>query len=237
MEASSENLALPNYKTISPWAIAAFLIGLAAPLALVSLLLWVVPLLGVALGVNALRSIRLNREQFSGDGLAWCGLFLSLFMLVYVPARMTLRNRELQTHAAVLSDKVLELIQQQQLHEVHQLVTRQFISRDRNRPLVDYYSEDPKNLEVFQRFIDGEGIKKINECKGDFKYQRELIETFVGDTNSDNFLVRYRIQPGEQQHQASFPLWITVERQRDLATGEITWWFRTMRLDDPAKQP
>jgi hypothetical protein len=236
MEVASDTPALPNYKTISAWAIASLLIGLAAPLALVSILLWIVPLIGLFIGGNALRLLNRNAEQSTGYGFVWLGLFLSLFMLVYVPTRLVLRNRELQTHAEMLADKVLELLQRNQLHEVHHLSTRQFLSRDPQRPLSEYYAADAKTMEAYERFTQGDGIEKLSELNGEFKFQRELIETFLGDANTDHFMVKVRIQPLAELQSTPFYVWITVERQRNVNTDEISWWFRNLQLTDPAKR-
>jgi hypothetical protein len=225
---------MPSYRAVSPWAILALLVGLASPLALASLLLWVVPLLGVCLSLGALRSIHAQREQLSGAGLARLGLFLSVLMLVYVPARVVQRSAVLQPPAIQLADTALELIREGKLHEAHHLSTRQFLSRNPDQPLADEYAGNEKLTNAFERFRDGEAVAKLRQS-GRFTLRRELVESSVGSATTDNFLIRYRIQP--EQETRSFPLWVTVERLRENTSGEATWWLRELVLNDPARYP
>jgi hypothetical protein len=66
-----------QYRSLSALAVVAFLLGILSLLALLSPILWVVPLCAVAVGAIALRAIYQDSQK-SGERLAKIGLLLAL---------------------------------------------------------------------------------------------------------------------------------------------------------------
>ena len=231
-----DTAALPQYRTISMGAIAALLAGLAAPLALVNVILLAVPLGGIFLAAGALRSIKRNQEITSGAWLARAGLFLSVFMLAFVPMRIVLRNQEMRGNAVALGDKVFELVREGRLYDVHHLSTRTFVGRDPSRSLAEYYAESPKLPEIYLRFIEDESVKKLTDLNGEFTARLAGVDAFSGDSDVDGFVLRYRVQSKHQATQPPFTIWLTVDRRIDDKSHEPIWWFRGIHTRDPASK-
>jgi hypothetical protein len=70
-------LGAQDYVAVSITAVVAVLFGLASLLAIVSWVMLVIPLTGVALSVTALRQINHSNGTLTGRGLAYLGLILS----------------------------------------------------------------------------------------------------------------------------------------------------------------
>lgn len=83
---SSPDEAPEQYRALSSAAVAALVFGLLSLSALLDTWLVVVPIVGVVWGLIALKQIRTRPAEFSGGGLAICGLALSCVMLFAGPA-------------------------------------------------------------------------------------------------------------------------------------------------------
>jgi hypothetical protein len=75
-----------QYRALSSAAIAALVFGLLSLTALFDYWLLVVPLVGIAWGLIALRQVRARAAELTGAGLATCGLALSSLLLIAGPA-------------------------------------------------------------------------------------------------------------------------------------------------------
>ncbi|HEY2149088.1 MAG TPA: DUF4190 domain-containing protein, partial [Pirellulales bacterium] len=75
-----------QYRALSSAAIAALVFGLLSLTALFDYWLVVVPLVGIAWGLIALRQVRARAGELTGAGLATCGLALSSLLLFAGPA-------------------------------------------------------------------------------------------------------------------------------------------------------
>lgn len=75
----AEDLYRP-YRALSKAAVSSFILGLLGLTALMTPLLIVLPLVGIGLGVAALRSIRAYPDELSGRGLAWTAIVLNGLM-------------------------------------------------------------------------------------------------------------------------------------------------------------
>lgn len=71
-----------DYRSMSTLAMASFGLGLLSVLSLISLVLGIIPLMGMALGVKAWLAIRSNPAELTGESFAKLGVVLSaLFMI------------------------------------------------------------------------------------------------------------------------------------------------------------
>ncbi len=68
------------YRSLSAPAVGSVLCGLASVLLVFGWQMTLIPLLGILLGRVALRRIHRAPDQFSGEGLAWTGIGLSLLL-------------------------------------------------------------------------------------------------------------------------------------------------------------
>jgi hypothetical protein len=79
-----------DYRSLSGLAVAALIVGVVSPLALVAPILLLIPLLGTVLGLLAIRKVRRESEYFTGLGLAIFGLAISVLMVTAAGAMHSL---------------------------------------------------------------------------------------------------------------------------------------------------
>src|SRR5687768_6560069 len=79
-DAAADDLAPDSgeYRVLSPWAIAGLVLGLASAVAFAHPVLWMVPILGLAASLLALRQISREAPEVSGRKAALWGLSLSV---------------------------------------------------------------------------------------------------------------------------------------------------------------
>jgi len=77
-----------QYRALSTASVAALIVGLLSPVAILAWTLLVVPLIGIPLGALALVKVRRHRQELTGETLAKTGLILSLAFAVLGPARL-----------------------------------------------------------------------------------------------------------------------------------------------------
>jgi len=70
-----------SYRAVSPLAVASLALGLLSPLAFLEWVFGMVPLVGLLLGLLAVRQVRLRRRELTGLPLALGGVILSAVML------------------------------------------------------------------------------------------------------------------------------------------------------------
>lgn len=77
---------LAEYRSLSVHAVLGLALGLASPVALLDPLLWVLPIVGLAVSLVALRRIARDGQMLAGRKLAWAGVVLSLVFAVAGPS-------------------------------------------------------------------------------------------------------------------------------------------------------
>jgi len=218
MVVEEEVQTLPQYRSVSPVAILALVLGLASPLALVNPTLLAIPLAGVVVAVVAMRRIDANAELLSGKGMALVALFLAVFFLVYTPARMWTRFQVLKGHATQLSDALVELLHEGKTYEAHQLSQLKLAAPDPSREIsTELTGED------LRRFKELEIIRKIESLDRKFSYRLDGFESTPGSRSADLLSARYVMMPDPSTRRDSFPLWVVMSRQVDDRTGKVYW--------------
>jgi len=101
---------LAGYRPVNGWAVAALLLGFAAPLAFADPLLWWVPLVGIAIAIVALMRIRRSDLPTVGRKAAIFGLILSAVVATAAPARYLTRNYWLVARSDELANQWFERI-------------------------------------------------------------------------------------------------------------------------------
>ena len=73
-----DDATVDEYRAVSGWAVAALILGLLAPVALVDIWLGLIPLLGIVVALIALARIAVFSPALTGRNVAVAGLFLSV---------------------------------------------------------------------------------------------------------------------------------------------------------------
>src|SRR4051812_42983597 len=88
---------LVEYRSLSPWAVAAVLLGVLSATAVIGPLLWFIPVTAVMVSLTALWKISASQGQRLGRGAALLGLMLAIFFGLAGPARTLSRQYWLET--------------------------------------------------------------------------------------------------------------------------------------------
>jgi hypothetical protein len=215
--------SIPQYRSISWAAIGALMLGLASMLAIFNPLLLAIAVAAVGLAVFALRQIGAQPEILSGRRLALTGLFLSVFLVVFVPARLSMRSWVLQRRGQQLAEAFLGLLQAGKTFEAHQLSNLKYRSQ-RPSEMADMNIDPNKlNAEDFRGFEQTQTIRDIERIDHKFDFHWEAAEPSRTYSQADVFVLRYRLVPDAAAGKKPFPVWITISRERDRRSGIPIW--------------
>lgn len=234
MSSAVEDQAIAQYRSVHSLAILALLAALASPLVLVTPLLLVVPLAAAVLAVAALRKISANADIYSGRSLAVVALFLAVFFVAFVPARLWLRSEALKQRGRELAEAFLGLLHEGQLQEAHEFSKLKFAAPNPGDTMQSGF--DPKALtaEDFEAFKKIKAVQNMQACDFKFSYRFDGEEPTSAARGSDLLTLRYQIVPDDPARR-SFPVWISVQRSADSKTGMPTWTIQSL-LDSPKKK-
>ena len=158
-----------EYRTLSVLAIISLIIGLAAPLAVAAAFLLVIPLVGIAVSLVALRRIAVSEGVLAGRGAATVGLALCVASAV-LPISHDLIQRAIRVRQA-------EMFGRSWVAMVTSGNTKQAFSltADATRPMPPAEPNAPPKPPPYEAFIDQPVIKALQAAGPD-------AEIRVGDT-------------------------------------------------------
>ncbi len=99
----SQDAEFAEYRALPGQAVVGLIFGLLSPLALVSPMLWIVPVVGVFFGGWALRRIQKHPAEYTGRTLAWAGLSFSLLLAAAAPTDWLVFRRMVRDEARQFS--------------------------------------------------------------------------------------------------------------------------------------
>lgn len=222
MPAGEQDASLPQYRTISPLAVFALLLGIASPLALINPLLLIVPFVAAVTAWLALRSIANNPDILSGKGMAYVALFLAVLFIAYTPVRLWTRGQVLNSYARQLGDTFLKALQDGEIDKAHgisqirsrSMNMRETMARTENDTYTDRDLEEFKNTPVIGRTL---------ELDRKFSYTFLGFEPAPVGPTEDVMVMRYRIEPEPSTGKSPFDMYITATRRFDEHTGVSEW--------------
>ena len=224
-----------EYSAVAPTAVASLVLGLLSPLALVGSLLWIVPALGIALAVMALRAIGLSKGDLTGRTAAYTGLALSTLFAVAAPVQTLYTRQHLSDAARPIADAWFEFLREREPQKALQLTVPQLQRRVLNERLWDYYRGSKETYDELEAFVASPVPRLILEHGT--AAEARFYETHRVTTGADSDLIElvYAVTfPGSGQRvevagdstratrkQTIFVL-VSVER-RALDSGDIAW--------------
>ena len=150
-----------RYHAVSKWAVAALLLGLLSPLALVGPVLWLVPLLGIVIALSAMRKISTSAGELVGWNLAFLGLLLAILFGVAAPVHTLTRHHWIEIRAEEFADQFLDLLLNGRTQAAFQLS----LAPGRRKPL-DYdlseeFKKNPKAQQKYDEFMQREPARTL----------------------------------------------------------------------------
>jgi hypothetical protein len=226
---------LASYRPFSRAAIFAVPLALASTLALISPVLWIVPIVAVLFSAIALRATCFGEQPLLGKKAAIVGLILSCFLLGYAPAQYLTSRSILCGQAASYANKWLDLVQSGRLAEAHQLHLMYYERVAPNTDLEKYYDKRfpdsdslmRKQMQVTDPYSDLKDyfktapLKDIVEAAKNGQYQLEDASVLDDEEKSTLIELHYRYTFLKQGNK-TIPVQIRMRRAL-LPTGSKHW--------------
>jgi hypothetical protein len=211
-----------DYHAVSPAAVGSLVMGLLSPLALVGLLLWIIPAVGVGLAVLAFRAIRQSNGGLTGTGTAYAGLALCTIFAAAGPVQTAYTTHYLAQASRPMVEAWFDFLRHGEPQKALQLTVPPLQRRVLNDLLWDYYGSSKENREELENFVASPVPRLVLEygekCQVRFY---EVGRVTTGPTNDMIELVYAVTYPGATGKRTFF-VYLTVDR-RPLQTGEISW--------------
>jgi hypothetical protein len=142
-----------QYRPVSGWAVAALLLGLLSPLAFVGAIFWLLPVLGVAVSVLALRQFSMPDNVSTGRSAALVGLALGLVFGTAAPAAQWSETWLLKREARSLGEAWFAHLAAGQPAKAAQLAVSPNLRRPLDDKLWDYYRSGPEARKELEDLI------------------------------------------------------------------------------------
>lgn len=211
-----------SYRSLSMWAIFAFIASLLSAVSLISVLLWFVPVVAILIGLFALRAINRRPESLTGSGLVLAGMAIAAFFLAMAPVRSAMRRSWLESQAKTYSIEWLEMVREGRASEAYHL-TLAPASRSADlktvlerHPYVGAPADQAQGADFFflnqtlQKILDKPGVK--------FEFVATARHGYSHRNNADEITLEYRGINGAE----TFPIFIMMRREQ-LKTGTAVW--------------
>ena len=186
---------LPQYRDVSRLAILGLILGLLSPVALVHPIWWSVPLSGVVLSAGALFSLSRRNSELTGRTMAVWGLALALFFGGWSMAQVTMRSWVLQSQAAEVANRWIELWKAGELEQVHQLAMSSTERQPAGADLPAFYQSSPElqaSIPSFYATPPRSWLKQLAEGKGTIRFIETEFHVRESPTE-ELFIVLYEL--------------------------------------------
>jgi len=214
---------LAQYRVVSPFAVVALLLGLSSFLALLQPLLVILPLLGIAASLIALRIIAADPSSRAGRTVALAALALAVAFAAATPAKNVSRNWIVKSRARRFATQWLELVRDGQLDRAHQLTLAAARRQSPEIPLAEFYLNNfdaaRARTEFFNDTFAGE-LAGLGQ-QGQLRFERVLRHEAI--KGGDHIRQLYSLRFEESAGREPLSLRIGVQRDRDPVTGHGQW--------------
>lgn len=227
-----DQAVVATYRPVCGLAIVALLLGLASPLAILSSLLWVLPLLGVFFSLVALRKIATSDGTLAGRPLALIGLAVAVATGGMVATRQVVQNRLVGVQATPWGVEWSTLILEGKVEEALELTYEAGNRRSADR-LATYYEENPTAQEKLASFRETEVVSLLTDAPEGSTIEAIAVEQ-VRSRAGGGFIVyqAFRIESPEGESRE-----FTLELHKSPARGTIpgAWHVQNSAVGRPAR--
>jgi hypothetical protein len=216
-DAPDEEVA--RYRALSSLAVAGLLAGLLAPLAMLSSVLWLVPLVAVVLSALALRRIATRGPDLVGRPLALAGLLLGTLFLVAAPVDDFVYRYFFRQQARQFAAIWTEAVRHGEVYKAHHLMVDPAHRQPLESKLEDFYKIE-KWRQAMERFRNEPAMRTLFALRADANIRFYETAAEGADFVQLIYAVTY---PDEQQQPKSFFITLTMQRTVDTSNGRAAW--------------
>lgn len=218
----SQDTELAEYRPLAGQAVLSLIFGLLAPLAMIDVMLWAIPALGVILGWWALRRIRKNAPGMTGRNIAFGGLALSLLFFVAAPSDWLAHRSIVCDEAQQFSALWFKYLNQEEPHKAHQLTVMPQSRQKIDDGLWAYYRNNPKLREELEGYTKMPVVRTLLALGP--KAQVRFYQTVghIRDNENDRVDQLYAVTYEEDNERKSFFVRVGAVRKK-LPSGGAGW--------------
>jgi hypothetical protein len=218
-----EEADVVTYHAVSGLAIAGLVLGLLAPLALVSQAAWVLAIAGVLVNVAALRRIAAGAPALVGRKAALVGLTLSAIFFAYVPAGWVSYRRLVREEARQSAAIWFDYLRTGQPHKAYEL-TLNPVSRDRlDDTLWELFPEETEERIALERFVRTPVIRTLVALRDRATVRFYDTESQWADGEADHVYQTYAVTFPESDGLKTFFIGLVLDRSANARTRHAYW--------------
>ena len=210
---------LAEYRAVSRLAVAALILGLASVLALITPVLWFLPVLAVITGLAALLRIKHNPSTLIGRKAALIAIALGVTFGVAAPARAISRGIWLGARAQRFADAWFDFLRAGQSYHAHQL-TR---PAGRRLPLDEHLPDRYTDADLEEEF---EGFLRRPVTASLLRLRDRAVLSYLGSditySTASEDVVKLRYELAEPDKPEPIPVSVTLLRTVD-QSGKEQW--------------
>ena len=210
-----------EYRALSGLAITAFVLGLASALSLTGPLLLVIPVLGIATALLALRSIERNSGQLTGRGLAVAGLALAVLFGAATPARLVSRKIWIEGRAKEFAALYFEQLAAGNKYAAHQLTQPPDARLPLDERLEGMYSEELKR-DLDLTFIEGSIALRLLELGENLEVTH--VDTTITPVRTYEDAVRLVYEVTDKRDESAAPWLVVLDLARTVSIADNEQW-------------
>lgn len=215
-----------EYRPLSPWAVAALVLGAASLAAWTAPLLWVVPLVTAAVAARALADVRRASPPRSGRRLALVGLALACFMAAAAPAHYVSHALLLRREAQTVCAQWFAALAHGQPQYAHQW---EISPRGRAEPPLDeeslraFYSQQPEARDGLRQLVQNKLVRTLLALGPSAQARYYETVDFGRDDASDWISLVYAVSYDRGGQRESFFCRLMLLRDGEAASPQSPW--------------
>lgn len=217
-----QDTELAHYRAICGWAVAALVCGLAAPLALLALGMWLVPASGVLCAAIALWRIGRPDSGLTGRKAALAGLLLSLLFGAMAAGDWFACRWMVRGEARRVAEAWFACLAEGRAEAAHQLTLAPHLRAAPGEALGDIYRSGPRRREELEQYVARPAVRKLLDLgpRAAVRYDRTAGQQRYGDREIVEPV--YAVAFDEGGGRKSLSVLLHLERRR-LDSGAVVW--------------
>ena len=228
-QGAQHDIDLIEYRSVSAKSVIGLLLGFCSPLALISQLLWLVPLTGVAVCSVALYELRTSGSEIFGRRAALFGLALSLLSGTAAPSCQYSHRWLVRKEAKRFSQQWFQLLADGEPHKAYQFTLPPSSRQPLDDVLWEYYRVSDDARDELTTFVQQPLINtllalkeevRISYWETDLYYRMQGPVVFPTDEHLDQ---TYAVTFDDDHQKTTFFVRLGLLRMVDPKTDELNW--------------
>jgi hypothetical protein len=219
----TDDVDLVEYRTISPLAVVAFVLSLLTPVAFLSSVLLLFPLIVVLVSGIALWRIKSRAPVFLGKKLAGFALFLSLAVAVAAPCDWFVYRMILRREARAFGELFIDYVRRGEPQKAYQLTLAPGLRRSLDNVPLEEFSEKSARR-ALETFLGGDAVHAILTVGKNAEVRYYDTESQGEEGTADQVFQSYAVTYSSEGETKTFFVGLVLERKSEPKVGRSFWY-------------